>query len=362
MVFLYDSRSFVGWIPVMGLKVNDCDHDHDNDNETAAVGLREDTAGSHTAKQKTHAQTQHTICGGNDRQSAPAPAAESLAACERACAEAGSACSTVQWQEGKNNTTPLPSVNQCFLYKSCASTKQYTPPADGRDWCFHILQKNYTQNASANAFDSHTIYTAWSGQQAPLLSPLDKSQTMFYYAGGNGPHTGQRDDSIGLARATTHAYAGLRAKVETKLKTETESEILIEEEVSAGAEATSRIITAPLDISNDTTAIWLLAAVTVGKGGRVKVSAVPSTGVSVGEVTLEPLVPPLALTGMEANGSNTLSSSPSLSPVWWAVPSVVLDRMKRALQAEGLDANATNATRLLVDARPPVVLYAVRVV
>lgn len=27
---------------------------------------------------------------------------------------------------------------------------------------------------------------------------------------GNGPHTGQRDDSIGLARATTHAYAGLR--------------------------------------------------------------------------------------------------------------------------------------------------------
>jgi hypothetical protein len=30
-------------------------------------------------------------------------------------------------------------------------------------------------------------------------------------SGGNGPHSGNRDDSIGLARAKTHAYAGLRA-------------------------------------------------------------------------------------------------------------------------------------------------------
>ena len=30
-------------------------------------------------------------------------------------------------------------------------------------------------------------------------------------SGGDGPHSGDRDDSIGLARAKTHAYAGLRA-------------------------------------------------------------------------------------------------------------------------------------------------------
>jgi len=51
-------------------------------------------------------------------------------------------------------------------------------------------------------FDSHTLYTAWSGEQLPLLNPTNASETMFYYAGGDGPHTGDRDDSIGLARAT----------------------------------------------------------------------------------------------------------------------------------------------------------------
>lgn len=43
---------------------------------------------------------------------------------------------------------------------------------------------------------------------------LDGDLTRSCYvvqSGGNGPHSGDRDDSIGLARAKTHAYAGLRA-------------------------------------------------------------------------------------------------------------------------------------------------------
>ena len=61
-----------------------------------------------------------------------------------------------------------------------------------------------------NAFDSHTVFAAWTSDGRPFIDPQNSSVTRFYYSGGNGPHSGQRDDSIGLARATTHAWAGLR--------------------------------------------------------------------------------------------------------------------------------------------------------
>ena len=60
------------------------------------------------------------------------------------------------------------------------------------------------------AFDSYTTYTSWSGGAAPLLDPKNQNRSLFYYSGGDGPHDGQRDDSIGLAYAPTHGYAGLR--------------------------------------------------------------------------------------------------------------------------------------------------------
>ena len=41
------------------------------------------------------------------------------------------------------------------------------------------------------------------------MDPTDSETTLFYYSGGDGPHDGQRDDSIGLATAPTNAYAGL---------------------------------------------------------------------------------------------------------------------------------------------------------
>lgn len=40
------------------------------------------------------------------------------------------------------------------------------------------------------AFDSHTVYTAWGGDKYALLDPDNKDITLFYYAGGNGPHSG----------------------------------------------------------------------------------------------------------------------------------------------------------------------------
>ena len=53
----------------------------------------------------------------------------------------------------------------------CAHHRVYEAPADGRDWCFHILAKNATAPGAGNAFDSHTIYTAWPG--GALAGTLD---------------------------------------------------------------------------------------------------------------------------------------------------------------------------------------------
>jgi hypothetical protein len=64
---------------------------------------------------------------------------------------------------------------------------------------------------SPGQFDSFTTYTSWSGTAEPLLDPKDPNRTLFYYSGGDGQHDGQRDDSIGLAYATTHGYAGIRS-------------------------------------------------------------------------------------------------------------------------------------------------------
>lgn len=37
------------------------------------------------------------------------------------------------------------------------------------------------------SFDSHTLYTAWSGAQGALLDPLNANVTLFYYAGVLSP-------------------------------------------------------------------------------------------------------------------------------------------------------------------------------
>ena len=82
----------------------------------------------------------------------------------------------------------------------------------GQNWTRIAPNQQFIPLGAPGQFDSHTLYTAWSGEQLPLLDPANKGATMFFYAGGDGPHTGDRDDSIGLARATTHAYAGLQMK------------------------------------------------------------------------------------------------------------------------------------------------------
>jgi hypothetical protein len=61
------------------------------------------------------------------------------------------------------------------------------------------------------SFDSHTCYAA-----PPLIDPRNASNTLFYYAGGNGPHSGGgaehgRADFIGLAQGPTNGLIVLDA-------------------------------------------------------------------------------------------------------------------------------------------------------
>jgi hypothetical protein len=59
----------------------------------------------------------------------------------------------------------------------------------------------------AGSPDSHTTYAA----ARPMIDPNDPARLLLYYAGGNGPHTGQRDDFMMLATSPTNALVGLAA-------------------------------------------------------------------------------------------------------------------------------------------------------
>jgi hypothetical protein len=77
--------------------------------------------------------------------------------------------------------------------------------------------------SGSRSFDSHTIYTAWAGDGSQLLDPKNDSISLFYYAGGDAPHSSKkypRNDSIGLARSITHGFAGLRAAAITQQREE----------------------------------------------------------------------------------------------------------------------------------------------
>lgn len=55
----------------------------------------------------------------------------------------------------------------------------------GQNWTRLAPHKQFIPlgNATRKEFDSHTLYTAWSGEQAPLLNPHSPNETLFYYAG-----------------------------------------------------------------------------------------------------------------------------------------------------------------------------------
>jgi len=73
----------------------------------------------------------------------------------------------------------------------------------GVTWTRVAPHQSFIPLGKAGAFDSHTCYAA-----NPLIDPRNESNTLFYYAGGNGPHSGGgaehgRANFIGLAQGPT---------------------------------------------------------------------------------------------------------------------------------------------------------------
>jgi hypothetical protein len=193
----------------------------------------------------------------------------------------------------------------------------------GRNWTRLARGKQFIPLGNATGFDSHTLYTAWSGGQAPLLNPKQENETMFYYAGGDGPHTGQRDDSIGLARAVTHAYAGLR--------------------VAAGEATTpSRLTTGPIDDllappGSIPGGLSILAG--LGAGVRIRVGVTTSVH-SSGLVDL--VVP------------DTASGA---GPRWLPIPGSVVSALHRQRL---LATTLGGSCRLVIEVEGPTMLFALR--
>lgn len=95
----------------------------------------------------------------------------------------------------------------CELMMSTDFAKTWTRLAPHKPFIPHSADSNATYPAG---WDSHTCYSA-NG-----IVSLTGNETRFYYAGGNGPHSGGgiehgRRNSIGLATSTTHALAALQS-------------------------------------------------------------------------------------------------------------------------------------------------------
>ena len=223
------------------------------------------------------------------------------------------------------------------------------------------------------AFDSHTLYTAWSGEQSPTINPHagdGGNETLFYYAGGNGPHSGQRDDSIGLAMATTHAYAGLR------------------KEVAAERPSSARLLTTgPIDdllllepVGDAAAADGGLSLLADMAGGCVRVGvagADDKDGGGDGDGTLFALDPAACTATPQPPGGGgggrrreeaAGAGAAGASPRWVSLPNALQEKLREAAAA-GAQAGAgtdmggtttTGTTRLVIEAVHPATLYALR--
>lgn len=74
----------------------------------------------------------------------------------------------------------------------------------GANWTRLAPGQPFIPHGGAGSLDSHTTYAA----ARPFESPDAPGTMLFYYAGGNGPHSGPRRNFMMLATAPTSALAG----------------------------------------------------------------------------------------------------------------------------------------------------------
>ena len=173
-------------------------------------------------------------------------------------------------------------IVECELLQSQDYGKTWSQIAPRRPFIprgASTIRPDGSTDPKGNAFDSHTVYTAWTGDAAPFLDPKDPTRTKFYYSGGDGPHSGQRDDSIGVAYATTHAWAGLSLPMSSALSGGAVGPLVLTTEVlsletgdSSTAAAAAAAATA-VSKGHGYTHLWVLADVPVDCSVEVHMAA-----------------------------------------------------------------------------------------
>ena len=138
----------------------------------------------------------------------------------------------------------------------------------GRSWTRLAPNVSFIPLGDDGQFDSHTCYAA-----NPIPDPADSELTRYYYAGGNGPHSGPRSDFIALATAPSHATVGLRVAADGVASTVTTRPIRVERGgvflAAVATSATARVDVEVLDAQTE----WPIAA---GRLGAAAMTAEPS--------------------------------------------------------------------------------------
>ena len=175
-------------------------------------------------------------------------------------------------------------IVECELLQSQDYGKTWSQIAPRRPFIprgASTIRPDGSTDPKGNAFDSHTVYMAWTGDAAPFLDPKDPTRTKFYYSGGDGPHSGQRDDSIGVAYATTHAWAGLSLPMSSALSGGAVGPLVLTTEVlsletgdsSTAAAAAAAAAATAVSKGHGYTHLWVLADVPVDCSVEVHMAA-----------------------------------------------------------------------------------------
>eukprot|EP00937_MAST-01D_sp_MAST-1D-sp2_P007180 g7180.t1 len=204
----------------------------------------------------------HTICPeGGRAQLSDRPLAECRAACSAAAA---GACATVQWQGLESHAFDEAKDGRCFLLPGQCAPKDQRAYDAGKLWktfCMDIATCTRARSATAVGagnptsppFDSHIIFPA----HLPITQPED-GRVRLYYMGGNGPHNGPRNTSLGLAMLRPDGFGGIGGSGHATTKTLP---------VPAGATT----LTVTLDV--------------LGRAGSVRVGAAGVTGLDAASAT-----------------------------------------------------------------------------
>lgn len=152
-----------GWTPVLdnGRRISDC------------------------AAYRNGSRAEHKIC----KETKTKAADQSLDSCRKTCLS-NAACGVMQWQ-GLKASNYDESYGQCFMYSSCESFETYS----NSDFCMQIERWG--------GFDSHICFAA-----ATPVRTMDNVR--IYYMGGDGPHGGDRNSSLGLATLRPDGFAGIQ--------------------------------------------------------------------------------------------------------------------------------------------------------